>query len=126
MTVLFFGASWDAAILDGAEQIPTPIGTPCKYCEEPIAEGDQGMVSQGSKLAKDWDLISFTLCEHRECGLRAVLGGIAHVERRCTCCGGMAEPDDGLGWRESARRVLALVEHHGVGKVVAGYLRAPR
>lgn len=98
-----FGGSWTA---DGGHDVavPTPVGQPCLWCGEPIAEGDQGQVmpvvqgdGRGAVLRP----------AHRECVLRSVMGSVAHMEGRCSCFGG-DDPDDvdgGSGWR---REGLAL------------------
>jgi hypothetical protein len=52
---------------------------------------------------------------HRECWVRALLGGINHIKGTCTCCGGSQPPDPpGLNAREAATLVLAYYNkiHH--------------
>lgn len=56
--------------------------------------------------------------QHPECGLRGVLGGIGHLTDHAYWCGQMNDPDMGLGYRESARRVWAWVQTHGVEAAV--------
>lgn len=58
-------------------------------------------------------------CEHPECELRAAVGGIGHVLDHERHCVRRHDPDMGLSYRESARRVLAWVHGHGVGAAVA-------
>lgn len=41
----YFGDRWDAPRLDRAVQISTPVGAPCLFCREPIADGDRGLVT---------------------------------------------------------------------------------
>jgi len=97
----FFGPPWDTPLAEKGEFRPTPVGDFCFRCHEMLVEGDRGMfevVISALSPAMERPV-------HRECSLRAVVGGIAHVEGRCTCCGGTADPDDGLNYRESARRV---------------------
>jgi len=38
----WFGESWGAPVCEPEEHIETPVGEPCGYCDEPIAEGDIG------------------------------------------------------------------------------------
>jgi len=42
-----FGESWGAPICDEQDGVPlvdTPVGEKCVRCEEPIKEGDQGVI----------------------------------------------------------------------------------
>lgn len=68
----------------------------CFECNEPIA----GHI--------DWITVSsgaiWTGARHRECALRAVVGGLNHQLGRCTCCGGTEPPDP----REMTKREAAL------------------
>lgn len=46
---------------------------------------------------------------HVECAARMVIGGMNHLLKRCTCCGGTEPPDPaGLTLREAARHALAV------------------
>ena len=101
----YFGERWGAPILEGFLQVPTPIGEPCMFCVEPFVDGDQGLYLHSERCTPG--PCGRGRPTHRECFVRSIVGGIAHLEGRCTCCGGTVDPDDGLGWRESARRVLA-------------------
>lgn len=83
----YFGQPWDAPFIDDAEQIPTPVGEPCLACEEPIAEGDQGVVMPYVYLGPDGKPATRSVAEHRECMLLGLLG---HVAGTCFC-------HDGLG-----------------------------
>lgn len=109
----YFGEKWHAPVCEIEEQVPTPVGESCMWCREPILDGEQGFVRRNlayeEKPASNRFRFTATAV-HRECDLRAIIGGIAHFEGRCTCCGGTADPDDGLGWRESARKILVLTE----------------
>lgn len=40
----WFGQSWGAPCCEPEEHVPTPVGSPCLRCREPIREGDQGLV----------------------------------------------------------------------------------
>lgn len=55
------------------ERVPTPVGKPCMYCQEVIVEGDLGIQFLTGYV------------QHRECGFRAVIGSVAHLEGRCSC-----------------------------------------
>jgi len=84
MTVMYFGERWDAAIFDDGDvrQVPTPVGEPCLYCREEIAEADRGFIQTAFK-----SLAPEQLPIHRECQLRMILGGLDHVEGRCEYIG---------------------------------------
>lgn len=52
----------------------------CDWCEENIAEGERCESVIGANF-------------HRECAVRAIMGGLNHLLGRCTCCGGSEPPD---------------------------------
>lgn len=85
---------WDAPITDDAEWLDeVPEGLVCMSCEEPIIQGENGAI------------MSTGFAVHRECSLRAVMGGIGHVTDHERWCVGEHDPDAGLTYRESALRV---------------------
>jgi hypothetical protein len=98
----FFGQRWDAAIVDEAVPVPTPVGELCMYCREAVQEGDQGTINAGGWIG------------HRECGLRNVLGGIGHLVDHLRYCKGDLGPDAGLTRRQSA---LLVWERFTLGRV---------
>jgi hypothetical protein len=105
MRAEFFGEPWPSGICEDATQVETPVGVPCILCEVAIADGDRGSFS--IPLGGDGTVRSPV---HRECGLRAVSGGIAHISgsRDCPCRGG-DDPDGGFTYRESAILVWNLL-----------------
>lgn len=102
----FFGERWDAPRVEESIQVPTPVGELCLHCEEPIEEGDRGVLMPYI----DAGMNTHVRAVHMECDLRAVLGGIAHLERRCTCYGGTDHDDNNMTRRESALATLAFIE----------------
>lgn len=72
--------------------------TECGLCDEPIApdEDTRPMGGVPSGMA------------HRECLLRAVVGGIGHHEDHALWCEERGDPDGGRTYRDSARAVDAL------------------
>src|SRR5215831_19436725 len=69
----------------------------CLHCEEPILEDDdRSSVIDGRTGVRRW--------RHFECGMRAVIGSLAHLERRCSCyVEGATETDpEGMTRREAA------------------------
>jgi hypothetical protein len=63
----------------------------CPHCGEPIAPTD--------RLAPGY----LHQRVHWECGLRAAVGGLAHLRGTCSCCGGTDDPDPpGLTRRQAA------------------------
>lgn len=106
-----FGPAW-GPITDGSKQIETPVGQQCFWCQEPIAPGDRGTFVPVSRLD------GFTVDpQHRECGLRAVIGSIAHLEKRCSCYGGPDDDDSTMTDRQEALAVWDWVQHHGVDAI---------
>lgn len=78
----------------------------CSMCTEPIsaAEATEAMLVMGQPGG---------LFAHRECLLRAVLGGIGHIENHSYWCHEMHDPDGGRTYRQSALEVDAWVHTHG-------------
>lgn len=86
----FFGPKWDAPLTDHAKVVKTPTDMFCMGCNELFVEGDQGMVYPNG------------FGQHKECGLRSVMGGIGHLVDHAYYCHGEFGPDAGLTYRESA------------------------
>lgn len=98
----FFGLRWNAPAFEDAERVATPVGLDCLYCEEPVAEGDSGIITPAMLTADSVQMLPV----HIECHLRSLLGGLAHLEQRCSCYGG-GEHDGHT--RDDARAVLSWV-----------------
>lgn len=71
-------------------QVETPVGQPCRYCDEPIAEGDTGTINFAGQVM------------HYECSLRLVIGSIGHQKGTCSCHGGTEEDPPGMTTRQAA------------------------
>lgn len=100
----YFGEPWDSPMLDApTEQIPLPI-EPCIQCYEAFEDGDQGyLYPNGAPV-------------HRECALRAILGGINHLKGTCSCQGGPDAPDPpGVSRRKAAQLAWDWVQEHSNG-----------
>lgn len=99
----WFGESWGAPVCDPDEHVETPFGAVCLWCDELVDEDDSGFVYANGPVA------------HRDCFIRQAVGGLNHVEGRCTCCGGTDPPDPpGISRREAARlAVAAFLRRHG-------------
>lgn len=95
----YFGAFWDRLREDAVVAVATPVGEACIECDEPIQEGEQGLMRPGAVRTGDGDKYSLTsLPLHRECELTGIL---SHHAKACGCF----EP--GISRRESGRRTLA-------------------
>lgn len=107
----WFGPTWDAMICETAEQAETPVGLPCLHCDEPIAEGERGVLHDGRYVGSDYARYltpEGRVAYHLECSMRLALGGANHIAGRCTCCGGHDPPDPPhLTKREAARLAVA-------------------
>lgn len=84
----WFGTSWGAPVCDPADHADTPVGEACTWCGEPIAAGDNGMLTAfadtgGAALRP----------QHLDCFTRSLMGGFNHLTRRCQCYGGDLPPD---------------------------------
>lgn len=86
---------WNASFTDGLLPIAAPIGARCLHCREEVADGDNGAVLCG-------------VARHRECSLRAVVGGIGHLVDHARYCRSDLGPDAGLSCRASSLLVWAL------------------
>jgi hypothetical protein len=63
------------------------------YCQEHFEEGDNGAIMPTG------------FAQHRECGLRGVMGGIGHIVDHEFFCHGPLGTDAGLSYRASAMLV---------------------
>lgn len=72
----------------------------CPYCTERIEPSAEVIPLAGNQ---QW---------HTECFLRAVIGSVAHIERRCSCYvpGSTEEDPPGMTVRESARAAWAAYQ----------------
>lgn len=108
----FFGQPWPSGVCEeGGIQVTTPVGVRCVLCQEEVQEGDQGSFMltayrPGVALAY--------LPVHRECSLRAVMGGIGHLKDHFHWCSEMHDPDGGFTYRASAMQVWDWVQQHGI------------
>jgi hypothetical protein len=106
MTMRWFGESWGAPILDEIPQVDVPFGAVCVWCEELIDDDDSGIIYANGPVS------------HRDCFIRQAVGGLNHVEGRCTCQGGSEPPDPpGISRREAARLAVEAFrrKHDGGG-----------
>lgn len=102
MSESYFGEPWPSGICENGIQVPTPVGVECILCQTGVQEGQQGSFMHGS----DEEGVKPA---HKECSLRAVLGGIGHHRDHLYWCREMGDPDGGLSYRESALAVWELM-----------------
>lgn len=107
----WFGRPWGAGgvapVCEDGQHIATPVGSLCLWCDEPIEADDSGVVTPYIDAA----INVHQAAQHVECFLRQALGGVNHIEGRCTCCGGDRDPDPpGLTNREAAIAAVAAFE----------------
>lgn len=66
----------------------------CTWCEEPVTKDDE----RAPIINEVW---------HRECGIRAIVGTMAHIQGRCSCFAPFNDPEEedppGMTRREAAR-----------------------
>lgn len=101
----WFGRRLDAPAYDDAPQVPVPFGSECLGCGELIEQRDDGITMPymtGTQVLR--------AAFHTECHLRSVMGGMAHMEKRCSCYGGVAHDDSS---RAEAKAVLGWALTHG-------------
>lgn len=78
--------------------VPTPVGRPCLWCDEPIEAGERGYFYSGTEPP----------AIHYACFVRQIIGSVAHQQRRCTCFGGHEEDPPGISKRQAARLALLM------------------
>jgi len=88
----WFGKSWGSALNDDCPQARTPVGWPCTHCDEPIAEGDQGIIYSNGPVA------------HLDCFIRGTIGSVAHQLKTCSCFFPGATEGDPPGSRSNSGR----------------------
>jgi hypothetical protein len=97
--MMFFGKRYDAPAYIDCPQAETPVGRRCVYCEEQVVIGDDGWIYNDGSV------------HHRECHFRAIVGSVAHQQRRCSCYGGTgSDHDDGMTRREGAKAAVEYAE----------------
>jgi len=100
MSMMWFGKWHPAPAYSDCPQTETPAGRACVYCDELIAVGEDGWIYDNGSV------------HHRECQFRAVVGSVAHQQKRCSCFGGNGtDKEDGMTRREGAQ--AALDYHEG-------------
>lgn len=79
------------------EQVETPVGQLCIFCDEEIAETDTGniypSITQNRLIEKP--------C-HYECQMRGIVGSVGHQMKKCSCFGGTEEDPPGSTKHEAA------------------------
>jgi hypothetical protein len=58
---------------------------------------------------------------HLECQIRSLLGGVNHLEGRCTCCGGTQPPDPPDVTRREAAILAERAWRVRLGTVTASF-----
>ena len=98
-TMRWFGQKLSAPVYDDCPQVEIPVGQNCVYCQEPIADKDNGFVdAAGSAM-------------HRACFLRDIVGSIRHQLKMCSCFGGCDRNDEPeLTVRQEAEKAVAFYE----------------
>jgi hypothetical protein len=93
------------------EQVAAPIGEPCTWCMEPIAEGDYGVTIPHVTCNKDGTYAALARPLHWECHVRTVVGSVAHQLGICSCVNPNSDEHDppSLTRREAAKAVASLI-----------------
>jgi hypothetical protein len=73
----------------------------CLHCQEEIVAGDPILPFNNGEVAM-----------HRACGLRSIIGSVAHQMKTCSCfvCGSSDGDPEGMTRREAAEAALSLWE----------------
>lgn len=108
VTLEVFGGLWPAGMFEDPDteivEIDVPIAQSCHFCDELFVEGDQGVIvgADDERLRGLRAVKQKGLSQHKECGLRAVVGGIGHHVDHAFYCRSELGPDAGLTRRQSA------------------------
>jgi hypothetical protein len=84
------------------------MNTACLMCEMPVEKGEER--AEGRWM----DEKGASRIVHRECALRAVIGGIGHLTNHEIWCNKVGDPDGGVGYRASAIMVDQWIREHGM------------
>jgi hypothetical protein len=106
LTREYFGDPWNSGVCEMGARAPTPVGERCMLCRSAIEEGDRGLFTWQVR-GKPPTPVPCPV--HRECLMREVTGGIGHLTDHDLWCNNVGDPDAGIGYRESALRVWAMV-----------------
>lgn len=99
----YFG-NWSAPVTDNRPRVEVPVGEPCFWCGHPFDADSHGLFMPVYGVAGP-ELQAI----HKECNLRSVVGSMAHLEGRCSCCGGTdTGPETPL---ERYQEAVAVWEH---------------
>lgn len=79
---VYFGQPWDAPFISDATEAPTPVGERCLECNEPVVDGDQGVIMPYSYVGENGKPAHRMAAEHRGCFLLGVMG---HLAGTCFC-----------------------------------------
>lgn len=93
----YFGTPHEAEVYRAVGRTPTPVGSPCTYCDERILDGEDGFI----------DSVGHPF--HRECLMRMVIGSVAHQMGTCSCfmgANGVDDDEDGISLRQAAKLSL--------------------
>lgn len=107
----YFGESWCLLTKEG-QQVPSPVGTHCIWCNEEFVEGDQGVVLPSAGLE---DSKPTFVHYHKNCFLRTIIGSLGHQRKQCSCFGGTLEDPLDVSLREAAN--LAVRECENLGRI---------
>lgn len=104
-----FGPEWAGTPAgEDLELVPTPVGESCLWCEEPITEGESGII-QPFLAEPGWRWAS----THRECHLRHLFGSVAH-QTGPSCSATACADDPALTRREAALAAVRFFEARGL------------
>ena len=108
----WFGQAYGAPYEADCEQVATPVGDACAWCDELIADSDAGvilpLVGHATKAQVPY---------HYECQVRMIVGGVNHQLHLCHCpgCAGVLAPDPaGLSRREAAMAAVMMFEQRPI------------
>lgn len=97
----FFGPH-TACQMDGIEQVITPVGDLCAWCETAIEAHDRGYIIPHVEFLDDSPLVNEAKPWHLECFIRSLVGSVGHQLGKCRCYGGNFEDRPGRTKREAA------------------------
>jgi hypothetical protein len=94
----------------GCSRRPPPAPDLCPHCDEPFTPEELAFARSIPHVGEAFAALRRY---HLECSLRQVIGGLNHLQARCTCCGGTEPPDPPeLSKREAAKAAFRYWRQH--------------
>jgi len=82
--VVYFGPAWRSRVLARGRRVTTPLGEKCRMCDEPIIDGERGLIAAAVELDSNEEPKAVIAPLHAECQAYPMIG---HMVEVCPCHG---------------------------------------